>query len=795
MIEKPCPGTLRRALAIVSALAMAAVSNATSPAAGTILPTSQSVSARGTAQGTGAADGEAVVVEGVNADTFTLNVGGLPTDWVGKSIQVTLSWTNPVNDYDLYIHQGSNSGPVISSSGNGAPDTTEVAAINPSVTGTGVYTVHIVYFACAPALDEPLATATVLTQRKASYLKGGITFSPNWHDTSPGSNMVVEPSDRTDQIGNHYLSGIHGFPAGCDLWYYDLNPSSAYYDPFMRNPQYRGMPDAFTQNRQDVEAGGDGGGDVDLAVAPGTTGTPTVAFVSLIAANISSAKSTDLGKTFAQNQAGNATGGPVGNDRQWIEFYGPNTVYLFYRTLDPAVGQFQVSTDGGLTFGPSIQVGQIGQAGGIAVDQNDGTAYLAGSSGIVAVGRPDPLTGQITSFTTHAAASDPNGVAHIFFTIKCGPDGTVYCCYSNEQSIFVVYSQDHGTTWSAPLRISDGPQTATSVFPAIAVGQKPGNIGVAWYGTTSTANNDSADWNLFYAECTNVTTNSPVIRQVVASDHIIHSGNISEFGLLGNANRNLGDYFQMSFDPTGAAVIDYCDDHNDFFGECYSTRQVSGGSINGPRLKKQVEGPGLPPAQSSPSSDGSQVVDWKDDVTDALFGVVPEDSPVDVVSVKYSNETASNGDKIIVAQMKVSTLQSLLPNTGWRMSFAVNAPNSTLNGTNMYTNGLGDRGDMFYLEADYGNGSYTYNFGTTAKDSTGAYSYTSQGAADYGLVDPASNTITVKVDATKLTPFITHGAPIGAGTVLTGLRGFAYTTVNGNIQNDYTPGGGQYTIQ
>src|SRR5437764_287833 len=102
--------------------------------------------------------------------------------------------------------------------GNGIPDTTEVAAINPSVTGIGVYTVHIVYFTNTPGLDQPLACASVVSNRQAVYLKGGITFSPNWHNTSPGSGSVTEPSGRTDFLGNHYTAGIHGFPAGCDLW-------------------------------------------------------------------------------------------------------------------------------------------------------------------------------------------------------------------------------------------------------------------------------------------------------------------------------------------------------------------------------------------------------------------------------------------------------------------------------------------------------------------------------------------------------------------------------------------------
>src|SRR6267143_4671764 len=47
-------------------------------------------------------------------------------------------------------------------------------------------------------------------------------------------------------------------------------------------------------------------------------------------------------------------------------------------------------------------------------------------------------------------------------------------------------------------------------------------------------------------------------------------------GLTGSANRNLIDYFQVSFDPTGAAVIAYTDDHNDFDGHTYVTRQIGG---------------------------------------------------------------------------------------------------------------------------------------------------------------------------------------------------------------------------
>src|SRR5207253_6963549 len=133
-----------------------------------------------------------------------------------------------------------------------------------------------------------------------------------------------------------------------------------------------------------------------------------------------------------------------------------------------------------------------------------------------------------------------------------------------------------------------------------------------------------ADWNVFYALGTNVTT-SPVFRQAKASDHVIHGANISESGLVVNGqspNRNLADYFQVAFDPTGAAVIAFADDHNDLSGHTYVTRQISGPGSTGSDVPAPVEGSALPapalePLPTLASVDGipgSQVTDFRQDV-------------------------------------------------------------------------------------------------------------------------------------------------------------------------------------
>src|SRR5204863_7813650 len=102
-------------------------------------------------------------------------------------------------------------------------------------------------------------------------------------------------------------------------------------------------------------------------------------------------------------------------------------------------------------------------------------------------------------------------------------------------------------------------------------------------------------------------TNNPTfsLAHVTEPDHIIHAANIPDGGLTGANNRNLIDYFQVSFDPHGAAVIAYTDDHNDYDGHTYVARQISGPSIKGGSLPPVAEGIALviPPGTTSVNSD------------------------------------------------------------------------------------------------------------------------------------------------------------------------------------------------
>ena len=779
-------------------------------------------------------DGENGCQEGSSCDTFTLTV--LPGVYTGKNVRIDLSWTSPTNDYDLVVYKGGAcpatgkcSGTFITSSGNGATNgilTSEQAQFDPTSTGAGTYFVRIVYYNAPSAssqADPPngvFSLVNVPVARTANYISGGISFSPNVTVKAPVAARDGEPSNRTDVQGNFYAVGIRGFPAGVDLWYCDLRPTvgsaaNPNFDAYMRNWVYRGQPDAFSPTNV-TDLGGDGGGDVDLAVSrpDPTTGNvqdpPTLAASSLIAANISTQRSTDRGQTFTKNNLGNCTGGLCGDDRQWEEFLGNNTVYLFYRTLAPAVSQIQRSDDGGLTFGPATSAGAIGQAGYIDVHQKTGTVYISGSSGQVCHGDPPaPGLAPLTYTCVQAATGE---VAHLFFVVKVAddgtPNGTVYVAYSDDHDIYLRHSTDKGVTWSAPVRVSNGAETKTSVFPWIETGPTPGSVGVVWYGTTAAANDDSANWNVFYAQSFNATADSPTFRQAKISDHFIHGSNISEGGTLGNANRNLLDYFQVSFDPTGAAVVAYTDDHNDFDGHTYITRQIAGPRITG-EGKTNVPDPGpTPAAQAGPyplatdpaiNDPGAQVTDFPQDVSESAVRVNAPD-PLDILSIRYSCETGAGGEPVIVARMKVSNLSTVPSGSNWRMSFTANAPFAGVSPTGDYSFAVSDRGDQFYFQANTDNpASPTFTWGTAARNSDGSITYTPVGTADCGTFDTANGYITIKVSTTQLNKVATLKSAIGPGSVLSGLRGAAFVTVStpaasASARRDITRGGTEFTV-
>jgi hypothetical protein len=346
-------------------------------------------------------------------------------------------------------------------------------------------------------------------------------------------NRALEPSVRVDQQGTVYVSSIRGVPGGVDLWRYhatDGMPGIGGTYPF----KYEGQPDgcglvAFACSFVGLA---EGGGDVDIAVNYPTSGVPNLALVSLtLAPGVTGTHSTDRGDTFSQPNPAVAL--IPGDDRQWIEGFGGQNVYLNYHDVGTFNIEVQRSNDGGFTymdgFGEAIDpqtfpaVGGVPAtnsaniAGQIKVDRSScpsrGNLYqifvapdsvtenltggalrsiYVGVSTDVKLGLP-AFTFTDTKVFPGPAGAQNQGAGNLFPALATDDFGFVYAAWSVNSDIFYSFSTDQGTTWSSPINVSFPVNGGhANLFPWIAADAN-GHVGIVWFGDDRAGNsNDRA---------------------------------------------------------------------------------------------------------------------------------------------------------------------------------------------------------------------------------------------------------------------------------------------------------------
>ena len=637
-----------------------------------------------------------------------------------------------------------------------------------------------------------LADAAI-ADRTATYVPGNTRFSQNVALRAPVATRDGEPSIRVDVRGNCYVGGIRGVPAGVDLWRFDLDKNSPSFDAGMQNPTYLGQPDAFLpQDPEDPTTGGaDGGGDIDISVSfPNHADSiPVLTITSLAVANISSAVSYDRGESF---QLSAATAIAPADDRQWNESDGHSSVYLMYRSPGVLTGLFvQRSDDHGKTYlSPSLVSPSGTTPGYIDVDHASGRVYVAHAS--TSDGR---VSHSANGGMTWQTSTVDNTTAHrmLFDVVKVGDDGTVYYLWSDLQNVYLSHSSNGGVTWAPKVRVNDNSVYKTNIMPWLEAGSD-GRVCVVWYGSTSPANNGAADWDVLFAQSLDANSNSPTFAQQAISDHKIHGSNVSLMGLGGANNRNLLDYFQVALDPQGAAVVAFTDDHNDFEGHVYVTRQLDGPSLYASANGTGMVEPASPPPLPSQDFNLPEVTDFLHDATTGLLQPIPEDSPFDILWIDYASENSETVSPMLVATMKLSSLVEIPAGVLWRINFSADAP-----GASPGVPGLSDRGQQFFFEAGSDQNSVqTFAWGTAARSDSGHVNYKARGSCDFGEFNEAEGTITMKVALSQLNAFA--NPVLGPGTILSGLRGQTYEPGfegppgNRHPFRDHTRGGGTYTI-
>ncbi|HJP90598.1 MAG TPA: hypothetical protein VJ875_01500 [Pyrinomonadaceae bacterium] len=555
---------------------------ASSPASATITPTTATpVTWVGTGTGGGALNapvliaGEDLCQEGISCDTFTLNVGGTPADWSGKLIHVKIEWLLPVTDYDLYIHKDSNSGPVVASSGRGAtsptePLTFEDTTIDPAISGTGVYTVHAVYY-LATAADQYHGSATLEDKPAPQPTPTPSTEAAPRYQNYPAppamGNGAGEPS-----IGASWESGNAMFLAGFETlrvhWDDTASPAPATWTDVsaLNTSLVSADPILFT----DSDAGSHRTNRTFVSQLLGKASA--MSFTDDDGANWTPSQGSGINSgvdhqtvgagPYAKNPDGSLKGGAIQHPGPDAKIY-PNAVY--YASQDAGLAEIARSDDGGFTFGVAIPMWTIAQCGGLHGSIKvapDGTVYVPnkscnGQQG-VAVSEDNGLSWSIRTVPGSTPGdTDPS--------VGMGADGTIYLGWGDgDGHARAAVSHDRGLTWEHVQDVGAAQGIQNTVFSTVVAGDSnraafffvgsttPGANGRdtdatfpgTWFGYIATTYDGGVTW-----VTANATPNDPVQRGVVCT-----IGPTCPDG-----TRGLLDFNDITIDKQGRVVAAYAD--------------------------------------------------------------------------------------------------------------------------------------------------------------------------------------------------------------------------------------------
>lgn len=557
----------RLALALAAGALLAAPGRAAQPADGSLAPTNgATLSWVGTAPG-GANPGpqledhDSFCVDGVNCEFFVLTLSGSPAEWEGKSARLVFRWSRPPIDYDIYIHKGAPDGPVVGDAATG-PNNIEQEDIDPTEDGTGVFYVHVVYFA-ATAADQYAATATVVAEQSAITPAPIDTGTPpRYQIHTPTAAQIAAGMTKNTQdepnIGVNWSSGAIMLQAlmqtlkvtvdetGCKQ-----TPLTTWTDVTPLTSQESFDPILFTDHQTDRTFVSHllllpGAGASSFTDNDGTTWWPS--------------QGAGFGSGFDHQTVG---GGPFHAPVPPSPATYKNSVY--YCSQDVAIANCALSVDGGITYGPAVPIYNLLQCGGLHGHVKvgpDGTVYVPNAV----------CSGPINANENAVVVSEDNGTTWTVRTVPGtagnGSDpsvavdeaGRLYLGFSDgDKTPSVAVSDDKGKSWLHVYDVGGQAGIKAALFPAMVAGG-PGRAAMAFYGSpvegSGTDFSNPGRWYLYVAHTydggaswitVNATPNDPIQR-----------GGMHNSG-GGPIHRNLLDFFDADLDAQGRMVVGFAD--------------------------------------------------------------------------------------------------------------------------------------------------------------------------------------------------------------------------------------------
>jgi hypothetical protein len=548
------------------------------PASGTIHATDAAPLAwTGTHVAPGVVTSESDCVDGVSCETFTLTVAGTQSDWAGRRVQILLTWQNSSNEYDIYIHQGTSSGKLVTSAIQGPGLTSQIAFIDVAQWGTGVFAIHVAHDVTPTSAADPYhGSASAVSQTPAAPPAASPDTGPaigyqNYEapgvltqvtQTSSGA-LTVEYMGRgagEPSIGANWNTGVVSMQS-------DLQTLFVTFDD--RCPP-NGAAATWVNRRAPTSQFIDSD---PIGFTDRQTGRVFSAELTLLSPTCKTSYSDDDGQTWTPTQG---SGIASGVDHETIgggPYHSPLTkpagipgVYpnaVYYCSQDLVTAFCSRSDDGGLTFGPSIPMYVFTECGGIhghvKVSSKDGTVYVPNSNcngeGAVAVSEDNGLTWNVrpvrsATVDTASGNGDP--------AVAIDANGRVYFAIANhDTSMAVGYSDDLGKTWNNIVDAGAVFGLKNIRYPAAVAGDA-GRAAIAFYGSTTSGDANSSSfngvWHLYIAHTfdggltwttSDATPNAPIQR-----------GNIWTNGGA-NIGRNLLDFFDVTIDKQGRVLVGY----------------------------------------------------------------------------------------------------------------------------------------------------------------------------------------------------------------------------------------------
>src|SRR6266566_1149466 len=541
----------------------------------------------------------------VRCDHFFLTIDVPATFWTQNTggVAIRITWLSSDNDFDLYVYNSG--GTQVASSGAGGTTSEAVFLEFPA---PGVYEVRVVPFLVLGSDYQGSATLAFTPGGPVpnpTRPTGGIAFGPS--TVADPVRTEGEPMIHVDRDGNIWESGPWGTSTQMSFVHRSTDGGDSFH---------------LTSSTQRPDAP-PGGGDTDIV----TDDQGFAYFVDLEGlANLGVAVSNDGGNTWRKN--------PIAvdpaQDRQWYAVdngassdASDNTIFLTVHEL--AAGMEVYSSPGstgsgdltgGLVFtraSGKLAIGPGATCGQTKFDPVRRNLYLpcvGGNHVDVITGHVDLMQRTGISFVHHGAPTSPGGaVGDLFTTAAVDQAGNVYVAWvdTHDHNVYVSGSSDGAVTWTAPLQVNGDPAN-TNVWPWI-VGGASGIVDVVWYGTSvrsdpgtfpswfsDRAAATTVPWHVYLAQ---VQLNfdapaSSTIYQARATEHPMHFGQICQEGIgctTSNGDRSMADFFTVTVDASGAALIVYDDTTNQHHGaSLFVARQVSGPGAFGTAISRPLPG-------------------------------------------------------------------------------------------------------------------------------------------------------------------------------------------------------------